>query len=76
MLALKGDPVRGEAIYEKTCSQCHQSKSGWSYTISIYQPQGVLSTVIDGVKGSKMPSFAAYSNRDLADLYAYVATLK
>jgi mono/diheme cytochrome c family protein len=73
VLALNGDPARGQALYAADCSGCHTSTKGWSYAIGIFGAPGVVSVVIDG-KG-KMPAFARYSDQQLADLYGYLRTL-
>jgi len=76
VLALSGDPTRGQALYGQTCAQCHKAKAGWSLTLALYGPDGFVSTLIDGVPHSKMPSFASWSDQQLADLHAYIRTIK
>ena len=76
VLALAGDPARGAALYDQTCAHCHQNRAGWSMVLSLYGPTGFVSTLIDGVPKTKMPSFAAWSDQQLADVYAYVRSLK
>ena len=76
VLALAGDPRSGAALYDQTCAACHHKDSGWPLTLSLYGPVGTISTAIDGVRKTRMPSFARWSDQQLADLYAYLRTLK
>lgn len=72
VLAVKGDAARGEALYRSVCTNCHKSEKGWGMTIDLLGHAGVMSMVIDGVPKSPMPSFAAWPDRDLADVHAYM----
>jgi mono/diheme cytochrome c family protein len=75
VLALKGDPARGRILYQALCVRCHHSE-GWPLVRRLYGASGIVSTVIDGAGKGRMPAFASRSDRELADLQAYVGTLK
>lgn len=76
VLALPGDPARGRALYAEVCAGCHRPPAAWRLTLALYGRDGFVSTLIDGVPRSRMPSFAAWSNQQLSDVRAYVETLK
>ena len=73
VLALQGDGSRGRVLYEQSCAQCHQETKYWPVVVRLYGSTGVVSTVIDGIP-NKMPSFASWTNQQLADLHAYLQT--
>jgi mono/diheme cytochrome c family protein len=76
VLALKGDVMRGRAVYDAHCAACHVNRAAWGTVVWLYGGYGVVGTVIRGVPKTKMPSFAALSDPDLSDLWAYVSSLK
>lgn len=76
VLALAGDPQRGRVLYGQTCAACHKVSDAWPITLWLYRPVGFVSTLIDGVPRTKMPSFAAWTDQQLADVHAYVRALK
>jgi mono/diheme cytochrome c family protein len=45
-------------------------------TLQLYGQDGFVSTMIDGVPHTRMPSFAAWTDQQLADVRAYVRTAK
>jgi mono/diheme cytochrome c family protein len=73
VLALNGDPARGRALYAQTCARCHSGGGeAWRWTLRIYGDDGVVSTLIVGVPHTRMPSFAAWSDQQIADVHAYL----
>lgn len=74
VLALGGDAARGAALYAQTCAHCHKGDAEWRLTLLVYGQDGFVSTLIRGAPGTRMPSFAAWSDQDLADVRAYVRT--
>ena len=76
VLALAGNPARGGALYDHVCAACHMNRAGWATVMWLYGPDGFVGTLIQGVPKSKMPSFAAWSDQQLADVRAYVRALK
>lgn len=76
VLALRGEPQRGQALYAGACAQCHKASAGWPITLAWYRSDGVVSTMIQGVPKTRMPSFAAWSDQQLADVHAYLKTLR
>ena len=73
VLALKGDAARGRALFVGTCAGCHGSgAAAWRWTLRFYGDDGVVSTMIQGVPHTKMPSFSAWTDQQLADVDAYV----
>jgi mono/diheme cytochrome c family protein len=74
VLALQGEGARGSALYQTHCTSCHHNVRGWPTTLSLYGGEGVVSTMIQGVPHTRMPSFAHLSDQQLADLYAYLRT--
>ncbi len=69
VLAIPGDPVQGQALFQGLCARCHHAE-GWSYIRAWFGPSGIVSVMIDGAGAGKMPSFAGRSDQELADLYA------
>ena len=76
VLALSGDVARGRALYAQTCAGCHRGSGAWQLTLQLYGQDGFVSTMIDGVPHTRMPSFAAWTDQQLADVRAYVRTAK
>jgi mono/diheme cytochrome c family protein len=76
VLALSGDSARGGALYAQTCAHCHKRDAGWRSTLQIYGHDGFVSTLLDGVPHTRMPSFASWSDQQLADVHAYVRTAR
>ena len=74
VLALSGDPARGQALYVQTCAHCHTRDAGWRLTLQLYGQGGFVSTLIDGVPHTRMPSFSSWTDQQLADVQAYVRT--
>ncbi|BAZ38562.1 cytochrome c class I [Calothrix sp. NIES-4101] len=79
VLALKGDPVQGHAIFQINCAGCHgleasgrvgPSLQGVSKHKSRY---GLIHQVISG-ETPPMPKFQA-STKEMADLLSYLETL-
>ncbi len=77
VLALEGDPVAGEAIYEERCQECHGPSGdgqGSGPPLSGLSEEEVLEAVLAGP--CFMPSYADdLSDQELADVTAYVASL-
>ena len=76
VLALSGDVSRGRGLYAQTCAGCHRGDSEWRLTLQIYGQDGFVSTMIDGVPHTRMPSFSTWTDRQLADVHAYVQAAK
>jgi mono/diheme cytochrome c family protein len=76
VLALRGEAQRGQALYAGACAQCHKQSGGWPLTLAWYKSDGVVSAMIQGVPKTRMPSFAAWPDQQLADVHAYLKTLK
>jgi mono/diheme cytochrome c family protein len=74
VLALSGDAARGRALYAQTCASCHRGDARWRLTLQLYGPDGFVSTIIDGVPKTKMPSFRAWTDQQLADVHAFIQT--
>jgi mono/diheme cytochrome c family protein len=45
-------------------------------TLQIYGQDGIVSTMIDGVPQTRMPSFSTWTDQQLADVHAYVQAAK
>ena len=73
-----GDPSRGQQLYRTSCEQCHipAHEQNLAQAVAWFGPVGTISIIIDGVPGSKMPSFRTFTDLQVADLYAYMRTLK
>ncbi len=74
---LKGDAVAGKSVYTNSCSSCHGSnaKSGSAgENLPSKNASTAYTQILDG-KGS-MPSFSDLSDQDVANVWAYVQTLK
>ena len=76
VLALGGDVARGRALYAQTCAGCHRADAEWRLTLLLYGQDGFVSTMIDGVPRTRMPSFSTWTDQQLADVRAYVRTAK
>lgn len=67
VLALTGDPVAGENVYQANCRGCHADAGSFAAVPAAAQ----ASAVIDGV--GSMPSFGGLEDQAIADLLAYIA---
>ena len=68
ILALTGDPVAGEAVFDSSCASCHGAAGSGG---SGGDPQGVAETVLFG--NDEMPAFDGdLSDQEIADVVAYV----
>jgi len=76
VLALSGDAARGRALYAQTCAGCHRGHAEWRLTLQLYGQDGFVSTMIEGVPRTRMPSFSAWTDQQLADVHAYVRAAK
>ena len=73
VLTLTGDAARGRALYAQACARCHAGgATAWRWTLRLYGDDGVVSTMIDGVPHTRMPSFSTWSDLQLADVHAYL----
>jgi mono/diheme cytochrome c family protein len=45
-------------------------------TLQLYGQDGFVSTMIEGVPRTRMPSFSAWTDQQLADVHAYVRAAK
>ncbi len=80
--ALTGVAATGQTLYMQQCVSCHgpagdattastDNKSMVAY-VKANNAETVIGILVDGVPSTSMVSFAALSNQNLADLYAYV----
>jgi mono/diheme cytochrome c family protein len=76
VLALRGDALTGGRLYGAICAHCHKRDDAWPLTLQLYGADGVASSLIRGAPHTRMPSFARWSDQRLADVLAYVRTLK
>lgn len=75
--ALKGDAVAGKTIYTSNCSTCHgaDAKTGTAgKNIAAEDSTGAYAQIVSG--GGGMPAFDSLSDQDIANVWAYVQTLK
>ena len=75
--ALKGDAVVGKTIYTTNCTTCHgaDAKSGTAgKRIAADDSNDAYGQIVSG--GGGMPAFGSLSDQDIANLWAYVQTLK
>lgn len=74
---LKGDTTAGKSVYTNSCSSCHgtDAKSGSAReNLPSKNASTAYAQIIDG-EGS-MPSFSDLSDQDIANVWAYVQSLK
>ena len=76
VLALRGDAQAGGRLYGAICAHCHRRADAWPLTLQLYGADGVASSLIRGAPHTRMPSFARWSDQRLADVLAYLRTLK
>lgn len=69
--ALQGVPVRGAALFQTSCAGCHKAE-GFTKMLAWFPESAFLSTVVTGVPKTRMPAFAALSDQQIADIYAYL----
>lgn len=81
--AFAADPVRGRQVYEKVgCYQCHGYQGQGANTGPKLAPQPMaadaLASFIRNSKETLMPAYSAdlVSDRDVADIHAYLASIK
>jgi cytochrome c551 len=75
--ALTGDTVAGKTIYATNCTTCHgaDAKSGTvGKGIAAEDSNEAYGQIVSG--GGGMPAFGSLSDQDIANLWAYVQTLK
>lgn len=70
---LQGDAGRGRASFAAHCASCHKSESTRN-TAAWFPRDAFLSIIVDGGSSERMPSFAALSDQEIADIYAYLRT--
>ncbi len=79
VLARKGDPVLGHAIFQINCSGCHGLDAGGRVGPSLYDiskrksPHSLIEQVISG-NTPPMPQFQP-NPQEMADLLSYLETL-
>jgi mono/diheme cytochrome c family protein len=78
IVTIDGDPARGQTLFRDNCTQCHApgNNGHLAGAMAFFGPTGTLSIVIDGVPGSKMNGYPQFTDRQLADLYAFMRTFK
>jgi len=75
--ALKGEPASGETLYREACARCHGDDGAkLVYGVIWYGLTGSISMVINGVPGTQMPAYSQYSDRQIADLFAYIGSFR
>jgi mono/diheme cytochrome c family protein len=82
VLGGSGTAAGGKATYDAYCASCHGSDGrGTPHGGGLVTPtawDGAVAwvdTVIDGIPGTNMGSYAALSNQQLGDVYAYIKSL-
>lgn len=78
ILALTGDAAAGETVYTGNCSGCHGADGAGSDSfpslVGVTASEGTINTVLDGISGTAMGSYASLSDQDIADLFAHIET--
>jgi len=74
--ALTGSATDGEAVYGQLCAVCHGADgagtaAGNSLIDSTKTKDEAIDSILNGVSGTTMASFAARTDQELADLTAY-----
>jgi mono/diheme cytochrome c family protein len=77
--ALTGVAATGQSVYTAQCVSCHQAdgngnasyKSATAF-VKANTAEAFFNKTIDGVPGTAMVSYAALTNQQLADCYAYI----
>jgi mono/diheme cytochrome c family protein len=86
---LDGDPARGELVYSENCGSCHAADSDeWSIGPGLKGifaketlPESGRPATLESVRSQiinpvgAMPPFPSFSDREMADLLAYMTTL-
>lgn len=75
--ALKGDAVAGKTVYTTNCASCHgaDAKSGSAgKNLPGESAEEAYGQIVEG--GGGMPAFGTLSDQDVANVWAYVQTLK
>lgn len=78
--SITGNATTGSMLYtSQACASCHGADGkGTSSGVSLVEPARndskvqIINTLINGVSGTAMVSYAALSNQQLADLSTYV----
>jgi mono/diheme cytochrome c family protein len=83
--ALGGRSAQGQGLYQYYgCASCHgndgtgtASSNGVSIAarVKALAPEAFIGQIIDGVAGTEMTPYGYLTDQQLADLYAYVATV-
>ncbi len=74
--ALTGSTTGGETIYVQLCSVCHGADgagtaAGNSLVDSTKTKDEVIDSILNGVSGTTMASFASRTDQEIANLTAY-----
>jgi mono/diheme cytochrome c family protein len=75
--ALKGDAVAGKTVFTTNCVSCHgtDAKSGSAgKNLPAESADDAYGQIVEG--GGGMPAFGTLSDQDVANVWAYVQTLK
>lgn len=77
--ALTASTTAGKDIYTQTCAACHGADGKGNATYpSVTQEneaEEIAQTLINGVPGTDMASYASFTDQQLADVTAYVKSL-
>ena len=75
ILALTGDEINGEVLYDANCAACHGTSAEGASGPAIYDEDDhdFVEAIQEG-EGS-MPAFPDLSDQDIADIIAFVRTL-
>ena len=74
--SMKGYPAGGQVLFRDNCESCHKPSSN-EHLAQAVDGYGVVSTasiILDGALGMK--AFPQFSDTQVADIYAYLKTIK
>ncbi|MEZ4321542.1 MAG: cytochrome c [Myxococcota bacterium] len=69
ILALTGDAANGQSIWDNLCESCH---SGQEAVFGGLSPESQANAVLTGP--GAMPDFSGYSDQEIADILAFLAS--
>ena len=77
---IKGDPDTGKSLFIQNCSICHGIDAGGQEGPNLHGVPGILgdaaikNIIRRGIRGTAMPSFYEFKDKDAADIVAFLHT--
>ncbi|MFO0595143.1 MAG: cytochrome c [Myxococcaceae bacterium] len=77
--AMTGSVTAGQTLYMAQCASCHGTDGkGTASGVTLVDPAktkmatALITVIINGKKGTDMAAYGAFTDQQIADLYAYI----